>query len=198
MSLEMLSTLASFATFVVIAATAIAAIIQLRHTRASNQVSAIHELRETTETAEFQASQNFVMTALSTKLEDPAFRYQILNKAARTSENQKLIARLIAVGNYYDVMGLLIKAGFVDKPLALEISAGNICDAWEQLVQVEAIFRRGGSIGGWANFEYLTVLAQDWLAAHPAGEYPAGMRRIDVKDEWRSADAQYAASLATS
>jgi hypothetical protein len=49
----------------------------------------------------------------------------------------------------------------------------------------------------WENFEYLTVLAQDWDAARPKGTYPAGIRRLDLKDEWLEADRQYAASLAT-
>ena len=42
----------------------------------------------------------------------------------------------------------------------------------------------------------LPALAQDWIAAHPKGTYPAGVRRIDLKDEWLEADKQYAASLA--
>lgn len=47
------------------------------------------------------------------------------------------------------------------------------------------------------NFEYLTVLSQDWDAAHPNGSYPSGVRRIDLKDDWLEADTHYAASLAT-
>jgi hypothetical protein len=33
------------------------------------------------------------------------------------------------------------------------------------------------------------------MAAHPKGTYPAGVRRIGLKDEWLEADKQYAASL---
>jgi hypothetical protein len=33
------------------------------------------------------------------------------------------------------------------------------------------------------------------MAAHSKGTYPAGVRRIDLKDEWLDADRQYAASL---
>jgi hypothetical protein len=49
----------------------------------------------------------------------------------------------------------------------------------------------------WENFEYLAVLSQDWIAEHPKGAYPEGMRRITLKDGWRDADRDYAASLAT-
>jgi hypothetical protein len=46
----------------------------------------------------------------------------------------------------------------------------------------------------WENFEYLTVLAQNWVAAHTKGTYPAGVRRIELKYPWLEADKQYAAS----
>jgi hypothetical protein len=62
---------------------------------------------------------------------------------------------------------------------------------------VAAITRRRVGDAVWENFEYLTVLAQDWMAAHPKDAYPAGVRRIGLKDEWLEADKQYAASLAS-
>jgi hypothetical protein len=34
------------------------------------------------------------------------------------------------------------------------------------------------------------------MAAHPKGTYPAGVRRIRLKDAWLEADKQDAASLA--
>jgi hypothetical protein len=55
--------------------------------------------------------------------------------------------------------------------------------------------RRAGDVI-WEHFEYLTVLAQDWAAAHPKGTYPAGTRRIELKDERVEADEQYASALA--
>jgi len=93
-------------------------------------------------------------------------------------------------------MGMLVKAGLVDKSLVVEMWSGVVIRAWEQLAPVAAIARRERGDALWENFEYLTVLAQDWLAAHPKGTYPAGVRRIELKDEWLAADKQYAASLA--
>jgi hypothetical protein len=49
----------------------------------------------------------------------------------------------------------------------------------------------------WENFELLTVMSEDFGAAHPAGTYPRGVRRKEIKDEFFEADRQYAASLAT-
>ena len=68
----------------------------------------------------------------------------------------------------------------------------------ENLAPVAAMVRRSaGDALLWENFEYVAVLAQDWLAEHPKGAYPAGVRRFTLKDEFLEADKQYAASLAT-
>lgn len=197
MSLELWNTFATFGTFLVISATAIAAVAQLRHARGSNQIAAINELRETSERADFRATQHFVFTQLPEKLNDPAFRYQVVNRAARTAEIGPLIDQAVSLGNFYESMAILVRDGLVDRELALEIWNGVVVRAWEALVPFTAVLRRElGSIV-WENFEYLTVISQDWLAAHANGTYPPGIRRIEPKDEWLEADTQYAASLAT-
>jgi hypothetical protein len=196
MSLELVNTLATFGTFVVIAATAIAAIVQLRHARSSNLIAALNELRETTETPDFRAAQHFVLTELPKKLKDPAFRYQFENPAARTDEIRPFIAMVNAIGNFYENVGVLVNTGLVDKGLVMQVWYANVMASWERLAPLAAIHRRRAGDAVWENFEYLTVLAQDWEAAHPKGTYPAGVRRIAVKDEWLEADQQYAASLA--
>ena len=194
MSLELVNTLATLGTFLVIAATAIAAIAQLRHMRGSNHIVALNELRETTETAEFREAQLFVQTELSSKLRDPAFRYQVTNTAARTEENKPLIAKAMMIGNFYESMGVLVRNGLVDAELAMAIWWWIAIAFWETLSPFTAIARRVRGPAGWENFEYLTVLSLDWAAAHPGGAYPAGKRRLVVQDEWLEADQQYAAS----
>lgn len=196
MSLELVNTFATLGTFLVIAATAIAAIVQLRHARSSNLIVALNEIRETRETPEFQAAQHFVLTDLPAKLQDPAFRYQLVEQGARSEENQALNTKVSTIGNFYENVGLLMKAELVDRDLALELWSGVVIRAWEQLAPVAAIGRRRLDML-WENFEYAAVLAQDWLTAHPKGAYPDGVRRIEMKDEWLEADTQYAASLAT-
>jgi hypothetical protein len=197
MSLELWNTFATFGTFLVISATAIAAVAQLRHARGSNQIAANNELRETSERAEFRAAQHFVVTQLPEKLRDRAFRYQVINRAARTAENGPLIDQALSLGNFYESMGILVRDGLVDRELALEIWNGVVVRTWESLVPFTAVLRRElGSIV-WENFEYLTVISQDWLAAHSNGTYPPGVRRIELKDTWLEADTQWAASLGT-
>jgi hypothetical protein len=196
MSLELVNTLATFGTFVVIAATAIAAIVQLRHARSSNHIAALNELRETMESPGFVVARHFIETELSTKLQDPAFRYQYAQPAARTDEMRPFVGKINAVANFFEGVGLLVKNGLVDRDLMLEMWAGVVIQSWERLAPVVAIYRRRVGDALWENFEYLTVLARGWIAAHPKGTYPAGVQRIGLKDEWLEADKQYAASLA--
>jgi hypothetical protein len=195
MSLELVNTFATLATFVVIAATAIAAIVQLRHARRSNQIAALNELRASFATAELMDAESFVLRELPEKLKDPAFRHQADVVSARTGEVRALILKALEVGNFYESMGVFVKNGLVDRALVLQGYDDVVINAWDSLAPALAIFRRRRGNGLWENFEYLTVLAQDWKAAHPNGTYPAGARRIELKDEFLEADEQYAASL---
>ena len=90
---------------------------------------------------------------------------------------------------------MLVKTGLVDREPVLQLWAGIVAQSWENLAPITAIARRGRGDLVWENFEYLTILACDWTAAHPKGTYPASVRRIDLKDEWLDADRQYAGSL---
>jgi hypothetical protein len=82
----------------------------------------------------------------------------------------------------------------VDRDLALGTLSTNAIDAWQHLAPVTAMPRRRSNTV-WENFEYLVALCEDWLASHPRGSYPEGMRRIRLKDEWLEADQKYSASL---
>ena len=195
MSFELVNTFATLGTFVVIAATAIAAIVQLRHARSSNHITALNELRETMETPDFQAAMHFVSTHLQTKLQDASFRYQIATPSARTDEMLLDMAKISAFGNFFESLGLIVKTGLVDKKVVLEMWGGYLPQHWNKLAPVAAIARRRVGDSLWENFEYLTVLSQDWDAAHPKGNYPAGVRRIEIKDEWLEADRRYSAAL---
>ncbi len=117
--------------------------------------------------------------------------------SARTDETRALNAKINAIGNFYEGIGALVTAGLVERELVLQIWGDNVVTAWEKLAPVAAMARRGKGDVLRENFEYLTVLSQDWAAAHPKGTYPAGVRRVTLKDEWLEADEQYAASLAT-
>ena len=167
MSLELANTLATLGTFVVIAATAIAALLQLRHARSSNQIAALNELRETTETPAFLEASHFVQGDYrqSYKIQRSVTRLRCVR--FRTDETRALIAKANLVGNFFESMGTLVKTGLVDKELALQIWDGVAIQAWQHLAPYLAILRRSTGDVLWEKFEYLTVLAQDWIATHP-------------------------------
>ena len=196
MTLELWNTYATFGTFVVIAATAIAALVQLRHARGSNQIAAIAELLEAENTPQFGEASRFVMTELPTKLKDPEFRYQLANPQTRSSENQTLFLQRAAVGNHYEQLGLLVKTGLVDQNLAMSIWSSTAFATWQRLAPSVSIARRTRGKASWENFEFVAVLSQDWIVAHPEGDYPKSVRRFDLSDEWLDADAKYAGSRA--
>ena len=129
-------------------------------------------------------------------MQDPAFRYQLAVRSARSDEFRPLIGKINAIGNFYEGMGMLMRAGLVDRELVLQMWSNTVNEAWDGLAPVAAIFRRRLGSTLWENFEYVAVLSQDWMAAHPHGTYPSVIRRIDLKDEWLEADRRYAASLA--
>jgi hypothetical protein len=197
MSLELVNTLATFGTFFVIAGTAIAAIVQLRHARSSNQIEALAEISSERDNPDTRSAERFVLHGLSEKLIDPSFRYQLANPEAMTTETQSSLSDIRRVGNFFENIGALVKNGLADKEMVLDIFAGQVLNNWEQLTPAIAIVRQSRQNNAiWENFEYLTVLSQDWRAAHANDNYPAGVRHIDLKYPWAEADKQYAASLA--
>jgi hypothetical protein len=196
MSLDLWNAVGTYGTFFVIAATALAALVQLRHMRSSNQIAALSDLSKREGTPEFASALQFVFNRLHEKMKDPAFRYQVVHAAARTEENAVLIAKIMAVGSYYEEMGLLVKSGLIDRELLFDMQSPSIVTTWDALREVTAI-RRERYAPSYENSEYLTVLAQDWLAKHPSGTYPTNVRRLDVPNVWHSAGEQYAAALAT-
>ena len=197
MSLELVNTLATFGTFLVIAGTAIAAIVQLRHARSSNQIEALAEISAERDNPDTRSAERFVLHGLGEKLKVPSFRYQLANPRAMTAETQSSNSDIRRVGNFFENIGALVKNGLADKELVLDIFSGQALNNWEHLAPVTAIIRQSRQNNAiWENFEYLAVLSQDWDTAHPNGNYPAGVRHIDLKYPWAEADKQYAASLA--
>jgi hypothetical protein len=189
MSFELLNTIGVLGTFLVISATAIAAIIQLRHMRGSNQISVLNELRQTYENAHFQEARSYVRTQIRGHLNDESFRYQLHNPAERTAENRAAVTKMGTVANVYEGMGALVKAGMIEPRLVFELWGSAVAADWEMLAPYTAMMRSRKGQQIFEHFEYLTVLAQDWLAAHPNGTYPRRMRRIEIKDELRALPA---------
>jgi hypothetical protein len=195
MSYELVNTLATCATFLVIAVTAIAALVQLRHMRSSNQMTAFNDLRHTFESASLAAAHKYVDTQLHRDLEDPAFRYAIGHRSARTEEMHERIRHLLNFDYFFETIGLLVKFNFVPAELVFATWSEIIAWAWKRMVPVVAIYRTTQDPLAWENFEYAALLAERWLQSHPDGGYPRNTPRMPLEYPWAQADRDYAASV---
>src|SRR5215469_6288794 len=184
MPLELLNTIGSLLTACIIAATAIVAIVQLRHLRASNQISAMLNIGEELREPEFTESMRLIRTRLEAAMRDPLFR--AYNNAWDSNsvvpdvpeEYERLRNAATLIGNAYEELGILVKNGIVDRDLFMDRYSWTISGMWKRLEQVCVESRVAtGQAALWENFEYLAVLAEDWMRDHVSA-YPKGVRRM--------------------
>lgn len=177
-SVEGWAGMAQIGTFVVIAATAVAALVQLRHLRAANNMAAASAFIQEFEGPELREAFTFVRTQLKQRLEDPAFREEIRDFTQDRSKHPE-----IAVCNFFDLWGGHYREEAINRTWFMRHNAGVVLGFWALLEPVVALSasRDGGNIS-FEQFEYLAVKAQDWLTAHPGGDYPKGTRRLTLHD----------------
>ena len=77
------------------------------------------------------------------------------------------------VGNFFESMGNFVKNGIIDKQIVCDVWSAIILRTWRSLAPVIAYFRSEAGDELWENFEYLAVLAQRYVDAHPSS-YPSG------------------------
>jgi len=189
MSLEIINTLATLTTVVIVAATAVAALTQLRHLRAGNQINAMLSIANQFDEKEFRDALFLVHEKLDSTMDDPGFRELCLAVVRRqtvptTPELRELFDGGRFIANTYEELGILVKNGIVDKGLFLDRYSWVIARAWDNMQRLVAFVRAGtGKDGIWENFEYLVVLAQDWMEQH-GSTYPKGVRRLQLHNPW--------------
>lgn len=191
MSLELVNTFGTLLTVAIIAATAIAAMIQLRHLRAGNQINAILSIGNQFDAKEFRDAGRLVQHELEAALEDPTFREYVCARARRTrlptvsEEYRALNDAVILTGNTFEELGILVKNGIVDREIFLDRYAWVITQAWRRLERAIAWTRAiVDEPRIWENFEYLTVMAQDF-ARERGSTYPKGVRHIRLDNPWQ-------------
>lgn len=180
-SAEYLTAYATIATFLVIAATAIAAFIQLRHIHGANQLTGLLNLTEAWRGDVFQAANTFVREELPARMQDPAFRAQLI----RPDPDRRYHPELF-VADMLEQTGSYIKYGMIDGEQFLDLTNSYIIHTWDNLREV-VLLRRAASGGNsmYENFEYLAVLAQDFESKFTGGNYPRRMRRLISDAEWQ-------------
>jgi Domain of unknown function (DUF4760) len=175
MSLEAWSIVASFGTFAVIAATAIAALVQLHHMRSSNQIAAVTELSKTLDSAKFTSARRFVAEQVPKLIDDPSGRRKL--GADILPPEVEAVAE---VANFFEVMGVFVKRGVIDRAIVCDLWDGIVFKSWKQLEPVVMIRRTVYYPGAWASFEYLAVICEKSLSKHQGDYYPRGMQRMTI------------------
>jgi len=190
MSLELVNTFGTLLTVAIIAATATAAMVQLRHLRAGNQINAMLSIGNQFDAKEFRDALALVQHNLDPALEDPAYREYVMARnrlmplPAVPDEYREIAAAARFVGNTYEELGILVKNGIVDRDIFLDRYSWVILIAWSATKRSLAWTRAvTGNDSIWENFEYLTVLAQDFMRDR-GSTYPKGVRRLELANPW--------------
>jgi len=185
MSIDAAASLSQIGTFLVIAATAVIAAVQLRHIRNGNQVLWMRGLAQDYEGAEFRGAFHFVHTELSERLKDPHFRNELRSGPLDRSKHPEIV-----VLNLFETWGRCYRAGAVDRSAFVSQFCRVIVSHWDALEPVIALTatRTGGVNTFFGSFEYLTVKAREWMASHPHADYPIGVPRIPLSDQWADED----------
>lgn len=185
MSLELINAVASLLTVCIIAATAIAAMAQLRHLRAGNQISAMLSIGEELSAERFVAAGQLVRRRLPDLVDDPEYRsYNAARDAGGYPKNnadfEELRTALNTICNAFEELGILVKNGIVDAGLFLDRYSWVIHGWWSLTEKSVADAREAtGQVAVWENFEYLAVMARDWMRTHPS-TFPKGMARMPL------------------
>lgn len=171
--LELISVAASVATLVVLTAAAAAALIQLRHMRAGNQLQAFIDIYARANSPEMMRLFDFVLMDLSDVAKnDPEYVDKIVRREVPSSESP------LRVAFWFDEVGIALRQELVSAEVVFQIGASAYAtvSVWRAMQPlIEALRKR--SRASFLHFEYAAVRAQQWLEAHPEGDYPADTPR---------------------
>ena len=191
MSPEWVAALAALGTFVVIAASAIAALIQMRHMRSANQIALFTSYNAEFDSPQFTTAFSWVRTEL------PVHRF--------TAEELEHLVRGVylgrlhdarTIGNFFEDMGSFVLTGVLHRDIVCNLYSQNVVDVWNAMAPLVSLIRKYRDMPGiWENFEYLAVLSEAFVAAHPNGVYPRGVRRMPIDE---SLIREYGAARAVS
>lgn len=168
---EMLSTLASVVADLLILATAVAAVIQLRHLRNANDLQGLLKVLEMAYEPAIQDAFDFLTHTYPDKIQDPAFRRELLIHPVDSHVHKELIAM-----EYYERLGSYVKNHLIAGELYFDCSSPRLY--WDLLAPVVATLRQKHGPAAYENFEYLVAAEEEWDSRHPDGNYPKGVRRL--------------------
>lgn len=170
--LEAINTAATVATLFVLTAGAVAAAIQLRHMRTGNQLEAFLDIYNRAQTQEIDEQFQVVQYDLPKLTKDPKYLEQFAAGTVRFHDSPLLLAF------WFDEVGAALRQRLISDNIIFQMggSAYATVRCWRNMLPiVEAVRTRSPS--AFIHFEYVAVRAQQWLNAHPHGDYPKGTPR---------------------
>jgi hypothetical protein len=177
MSPEWVTALATLGTFLVIAASAMAALMQLRHMRVSTQLEGLLSVLARVEDANFNSWLTETQRQLPAMLADKAYVKSIIDNTFDRN------VAWLQLGNSYDWVGSLVKNRLIPMEFFLDVYAFRIVQAWELMRPITVLARHRVGNGIWENFEFLYVVANDWVKGHAErgySSYPKHVRRVEL------------------
>lgn len=191
-SYELVNAVVSFVTLVIFIASAIAAVISLHHSQSFNQISAVLVMEREMRTPEMQEAFRFVQSELPFKLHNEEFRAELATPGFIDSR----VHLEITACNWFNAMGTLLKHNLVEEGAWMDLFSRLVVQYWDRLSPVIAILRRHRGASQYANFEYVAILAAEWLHKNPAGVFPKKMQRVQLVDRWLAEDEALRAARA--
>lgn len=182
MTPEWVGAISSLVTMVVIMGSVLAAIVQLRHMRSSNQILALTELRETIEHPAFQLKIREIHGNFAERLNEREFLQKVA-KSPRLNGLPEFEAALI-VGNFFENAGCLVKNRIIDATIFCDLWGANVVGSWDALAPFVFARRIKAGPALYENFEYLAVLASDFMTKFPHGTYPKKLPRKTKPVGW--------------
>ncbi len=187
MTPELVTAVSSIVTAVVIAATAVAAVIQLRHMRSGNMIEAILSFRAMLEDDEHRKANRLLRGGdLARELENPEFRrflYRISKKLPLEDVPQRyidLMEAAVALGNSFELIGGMVRNRVVSPGIFLANYWWVVTNTWARMKEYIAMARQyTGADSLFEDFEYLTVISEEWARRHP-NSYARGIARMPL------------------
>ena len=173
MSAASIGIVLSLATLIVVGAASVAAIIQLRHLRTSNQLNAMLEIMNQWNLPAVQAALAEVR-AIPAKMNDPGYVEELKRPG---SIDRATYPEFLAL-DLWEQIGTFCKYGLVDESILLDITVGQVSNAWKSAEPAIALISARTGPSTFENFEYLAVRAKLWNRSHPDGAYPPRLPRM--------------------
>jgi hypothetical protein len=78
----------------------------------------------------------------------------------------------------------LVKNHIIDATMLSDLLSANVVATWCLFAPFVAHRRIVAGAALLENFEYLAVICEEWMKAHPEGSYPHGVRRMANPEMW--------------